>query len=181
MVALFRIPIILALAVALAPSCGREGAVAGKKACANCDTLYLGYRFGMDQEEFFDHCRQLNREGILFEGDELNTVTRELDFSVKARVYIKPVFDDADRIYQLDMLFQYNVLPMFRPDLTPVKLRRETLAYMEQSGGLKLKPKEHPVLKHVWEQVEGYRRVRLFHQGDRIKVEYYDLRHQVTG
>lgn len=181
MVAFFRIAIFFFLSAALLPSCGREGSGAERKVCTNCDTLYLGYRFGMDQEEFFDHCGQLNREGILYEGDELNTVTQEVDFTVKARIYIKPVFDDAGKIFQLDMLFQYNVLPMFRPDLTPVKLRKETLAFMEQATGKKLKPKEHPVLKHVWENVEGYRRVRLFHEGEWIKVEYYDLRHQVTG
>ncbi len=174
--------ILLALGAIWISSCGEGPAGASTDgSCIKCDTLYLGYRFGMSEEEFFGHCREMNRRGILFEGDELNTVTQEIDLTVDSRIYIRPLFDDEDKIYQLDLLFQYNVLPMFRKDLTPAKLRKEVLEYMEKELGEKLKPRDHPVYKRVWENVQGHRRLRLFHEGERIKVEYYDLRHEVTG
>lgn len=161
------------------PSC-RQGEA--PRTTESLDSLYLGYRFGMSLEDFFAHCRDMNRAGILYEGDTYNTVTQEIEeFEVSARIYIKPEFDESEGLYQLDLLFQYNVLPMFRPDLTPVKLREEVLDFMEAQLGGELKPKEHPILKRVWEQVEGHRRVRLYHEGEKINVEYYDLRHQVTG
>ena len=182
MVVATRIALVLLLSAPVwFVSCGGGTAGDADEACATCDSLYLGYRFGMTLEEFFDHCRTLNREGVLNEGDEMNTVTQEIYFSVAARIYIKPSFDEEGGIYQLDMLFQYNVLPMFRPELTPAKLREETLAFMQKELGKKLKPREHPLYKRVWERVDGHRRIRLYHEGERIKVEYYDLRHQVTG
>jgi hypothetical protein len=181
MVNMLRIvPVVLLLASCLLAGSCRGGGQA--ESSGSPDSLYLGFRFGMGLEDFFTHCRKWNQEGVLYEGDALNTVTQEIEsFSVHSRIYIKPHFDENDRLYRLDLLFQYNVLPMFRPDLTPVKLREEVLAFMEENLGGKLKPKEHPTLKRVWERVDGHRRVRLYHEGQRIKVEYYDLRHQVTG
>ena len=177
-----NIVILLFLANISIMSCRETGdSLVTEEGCTNCDTLYLGYRFGMTLDDFYDHCRKLNREGTLFEGDQTNTVTQEIDLTVAARIYIHPDFDEQEKIYRLKMHFQYNVLPMFRQDLTPLKLRGETLAFMEEATGKKFRRKDHPVYKQVWENVEGYRRIRLYHEGERVVVEYYDLRHQVTG
>ena len=32
------------------------------------DSLFLGLKFGIEFQEFFDHCRELNRQGIVKEG-----------------------------------------------------------------------------------------------------------------
>lgn len=34
------------------------------------DSLFLGLKFGITMEEFFDHCRELNRQGLVKEGSK---------------------------------------------------------------------------------------------------------------
>ena len=36
----------------------------------NNDSLFLGLEFGITMEEFFDHCRELNKQGLVKEGSK---------------------------------------------------------------------------------------------------------------
>ena len=59
------------------------------------DSLFLGLKFGMEKQEFFDHCRKINREGLVTHGTENMSV-----------MYL---FEDA-----ADQKIAFNFYPKFK-------------------------------------------------------------------
>ena len=63
------------------------------------DSLFLGLKFGMEKQEFFDHCRKINREGLVTHGTENMSV-----------MYL---FEDA-----ADQKIAFNFYPKFKNNKT---------------------------------------------------------------
>ena len=63
------------------------------------DSLFLGLKFGMEKQEFFDHCRKINREGLVTHGNENMSV-----------MYL---FEDMD-----DQKIAFNFYPEFKNNKT---------------------------------------------------------------
>jgi hypothetical protein len=144
--------------------------------CPGCDSLFLGFRFGMTEEAFFEHCRQMNAAGILYEGNTPNTVSYKLDgFTVAARTLMLPTFSDG-KISRFDMRFQYEVLPMFRPDLTIKKLMGEAASYLSEELAIEFTPRDDTQFGPVLAHREGYRQLFIYPKGEFVWATFLDLR-----
>ena len=72
------------------------------------DSLFLGLRLGMTQDEFFDHCTELNRQQLITQGNRGLTVKYWVsDLKHPATMYFYPGFYNG-RIYKLPGYYEYD-------------------------------------------------------------------------
>lgn len=71
------------------------------------DSLFLGYRFDMPRERFFEHSWELNRQGKVVNGGGAEIVAETTLKGLRARMSFYPVFLD-DRIYEMPVTYSYS-------------------------------------------------------------------------
>lgn len=71
--------------------------------------LFLGYELGMAKEAFYDHSWALNRQGLVMQGPQNQTVQYELDDDLPhpAKMYFYPEFYE-DKVFQMRVQFIYD-------------------------------------------------------------------------
>jgi hypothetical protein len=96
------------------------------------DTLFLGYRFGMSQEEFFTHSWDLNKEGLVLNGSgaEIVQYTDELKSRTKKSFY--PVFEN-DKITAMPVIYTYTGWAPWNSHLTSDSLQLDLVEYIGDS------------------------------------------------
>lgn len=73
------------------------------------NSLFLGYELGMPKEAFYDRSWDLNRQGLVMQGPQNQTVQFELDddLSHPAKMYFYPDFH-RDKVFQMRVRFIYD-------------------------------------------------------------------------
>lgn len=73
------------------------------------DSLFLGMKFGMTSKEFYAHCWELNKKGLLTDGNNNTAVLYKLDkeLSHPASMNFYPDFHE-NKIYRMKTDFSYN-------------------------------------------------------------------------
>lgn len=138
------------------------------------DSLFLGLKFGMTRKEFFDHCFQLNKDGVVKEGPMNNSVEYKMpdQFPYPGRMNFYPDFDDQDRIYKMRVYFNYDAwAPWNKAEWSDSLLPEVVRLFENWYGGefLKLEAENGTNTPPVFVQVDGNRRVAVF-RGDDVKV-----------
>jgi hypothetical protein len=138
------------------------------------DSLFLGLKFGMTQKEFFDHCFQLNKEGIVKEGPMNNTVEYKMpdEFPHPGRMNFYPDYDDDNRIYKMRVYFQYDAwAPWNKAEWSDSLLPEVVKLFEKWYGGefLKIEPEDRENVPPLFAKVDGNRRIAIF-RGDDMKV-----------
>jgi hypothetical protein len=138
------------------------------------DSLFLGLKFGMTQKEFFDHCFQLNREGIVKEGPMNNTVEYKMpdQFPYAGRMNFYPDYDEDNRIYKMRLYFQYDAwAPWNKAEWSDSLLPEVVKLFKKWYGGdfLKIESADRENVHPVYVKVDGNRRIAVF-RGDDMKV-----------
>lgn len=140
------------------------------------DTLLLDLRFGMTQREFFTHCWELNKEGIVKEGATNSTVHFQIEkFGKKYDVNFYPVFYEG-RIVGLPVEYSYTVFSPWNSDYSLDLLFEEIMNIYRSDYGddfLKIESKE----RIAYVRVDGNRRISIFNNINRNNVTalYFDL------
>lgn len=83
------------------------------------DTLFLGYELGMAREAFYNRSWELNRQGLVMQGPQNQTVQYELEDQLPhpARMYFYPDFYQ-DRVFQMRVRFVYDGWAPWNTDLS---------------------------------------------------------------
>ncbi len=73
------------------------------------DSLFLDINFGMSQKDFYAHCWELNKQGIITHGDKNMTVKYELPNQLKAEAQMNfyPDFYKG-KIHKMPVIFSYK-------------------------------------------------------------------------
>lgn len=138
------------------------------------DSLFLGYKFGMERLEFFDHSWQLNQEGIITGG---SYVEYQLDnISPSATMAFFPEFHNG-KIYKMPIEVQYDGWAPWNKDLFSDSLIVELVDNYEKIYGPGFIKTTHPENgKESWIKVDGNRRISIFKMDDmKAAVEFLDL------
>lgn len=138
------------------------------------DSLFLGLKLGMTQKEFFDHCFQLNKDGIVKEGPMNNTVEYKMpdQFPYPGRMNFYPDFDDQNRMYKMRVYFHYDAwAPWNKAEWSDSLLPEVVRLFEKWYGGdfLKVEAEDGANTPPVFVKVDGNRRVAVF-RGDDMKV-----------
>ncbi len=73
------------------------------------DSLFLGYALGMPRDTFYSHSWSLNRQGLVMQGPQNQTIQYALPYALPypAKMYFYPDFH-ADHVYRMRIRFAYD-------------------------------------------------------------------------
>lgn len=138
------------------------------------DSLFLGYKFGMEKEEFFDHSWKLNQQHIITGG---NQVEYDLDsLSHSAQMIFFPEFQD-NKIYRMPVEINYKGWAPWNKHLFSDSLVVDLKKMYEKIYGPGFIKTTHPENgKESWIKIDGNRRIAIYREDDmRAGVEFLDL------
>ncbi len=129
------------------------------------DTLFLGMYFGMGEKEFYTHCWNLNKKGLIKQGPKNTTVERALEeeLDYPATMYFYPKFYDG-KIYEMPVSFVYNGWAPWNKKLSVEKLQLDVLKWLEKNYGKGFIKVEHPKHGMAYVKIDGNRRITLFRE-----------------
>jgi hypothetical protein len=140
------------------------------------DSLFLGLKFGMTAKEFFAHCWQLNKQGLVMEGASNTTVlykTHELKQPASMNFY--PQFKN-DKINKMPVTFSYDAWAPWNKHLFADSLQLDVLALFKKWYGEGFIAVHYPEKGTVYVKVDGNRRISIFKEGDmHVKALFTDL------
>ena len=141
------------------------------------DTLILDLRFGMTKREFFGHCWELNKKGIINEGLNNTSVHFPMEqFGKKYDVDFYPDFHEG-KIVSLPVEYTYQAFAPWNSDYSLDVLLNEILILYKQEYGddfLKIESDDRGV---AYVKVDGNRRISIFGNLNKnsVTVLYLDL------
>lgn len=140
------------------------------------DSIFFGLYLGMSIPDFYKHCFELNRKGLVTNGPENNTVLYSFyNYQYPLDMNFYPAFEN-DRIWKMGIVFNYQGWAPWNKILYSDKLVVDVLDILEKwygGGFLNLKA---PNGKPVWVKVTGNRQILVTLQNERnVRVEITDL------
>lgn len=140
------------------------------------DSLFLGITFGMSSKEFYAHCWQLNKQGLIQQGTQNTTVMQEVStLKYPATMNFYPNFHE-DKIYEMPVTYAYKAWAPWNRHLFADSLQQHVLATYQQHYGEDFMRIEHPQKGIAYVRVDGNRRISIFQENDtEVKVLFTDL------
>ncbi len=140
------------------------------------DSLFLGISFGMSKKDFYAHCWELNKQGVIWQGTQNMTVMQELKtLKHAATMDFYPNFHN-DTIYEMPVTFAYKGWAPWNKHLSADSLQLDVVRLMEQWYGNEFIEVEHPKQGTAFVKVDGNRRILIWKENDSdVKALYTDL------
>ncbi len=140
------------------------------------DSLFLGIKFGMSSKEFFAHCWELNKQGLIQQGTQNTTVLYQVDdLEHEATMEFYPDFYE-DKIYEMPAVFAYKAWAPWNKHLSADSLQQDVLHLFEKQYGKGFISIKHPKRGVAYVKVDGNRRISIFKEDDvHVKVLFTDL------
>lgn len=149
----------------------REMAKSGRQ-----DSLFLGIEFGMGSKEFYAHCWELNKQGLIRQGSQNTTVMHELkDFKSKASMNFYPTFVENE-IREMPVTFAYESWAPWNKALSADSLLLEVMPLLEEWYGKGFLKMDHPVSGHIFVKQDKNRRITVKLDKERfVNVMFTDM------
>jgi hypothetical protein len=132
------------------------------------DSLFMGIYLGMTEKEFYSHCWNLNRQGLVRQGTGNTSVEydmrEELNFPATMNFY--PVFNQG-RIMEMPVRFIYNGWAPWNKELSAESLMLDVLNWCEDIYGHGFIKAEHPEKGTAYVKIDGNRRISIYTEQDR--------------
>lgn len=134
------------------------------------DSLLLGLHFGMTRKDFYTHCWELNKQGIVRQGTNNTTVLYELENELgsAATLDFYPDFHN-EKIYRMPLYFQYVAWAPWNKNLATDSLLVNVSELLGDWYGKPFRKLEHPEKGVAYVQVQGNRKI-LIHRADERTV-----------
>jgi hypothetical protein len=143
------------------------------------DTLLMDIRFGMKKRNFFAHCWELNKKGILAEGINNASVHFEfIRFDKEYEVDFYPIFYEG-KIFELPVKYKYTAFAPWNPKYSTDTLLLEILNIHKEKYGndfIEIRSKNQDI-GTAYVRVDGNRRISIYKNihTNSITVLYFDL------
>jgi hypothetical protein len=126
------------------------------------DSLFLGIHLGMPSQTFFLRCWDMNKQGLIREGNANMSVLYKVTEGVKLPIYINfyPTFFKG-KIYEMPLTINYVEWSPWRPETQPEPLQLDIVKLMEQwygTGFIKVYDKQRGL---TFIKVDGNRRIKV--------------------
>lgn len=144
------------------------------------DSLFFGIYLGMSSKEFYAHCWEMNKKGLLTDGESNTAVLYKLhnaELGHAASMNFYPAFYQ-DKIHQMTVTFSYDAWApwnkhLFADSLQPKVLELYQSWYKEGNPFIKMEDEKRGP---IYVKVDGNRRIIIGKFDDaRVKVDYTDL------
>lgn len=142
------------------------------------DSLFLGIKFGMTSKEFFARCWELNKKGLLTDGNNNTAVLYKLEKELPhpASMNFYPDFHN-NRIYRMKTDFSYNGWAPWNRHLFADSLQLDVVRlYKNWYGENNFIQMNDSLRGTLFVKVDGNRRIIIGKYDDmHVKVDYTDL------
>lgn len=141
------------------------------------DSLFLGIYLGMPQKEFYKHCWDLNKKGLVKQGTSNTTVEYITKDELKspATMNFYPEFTEG-KISSMPAIFVYNGWAPWNKNLSADKLQEDVLKWYKKIYGndfISIDSKERGT---AYLKIDGNRRISIFKRDDMaVWVIFTDL------
>ena len=131
------------------------------------DSLFMGIYLGMPEKDFYTHCWNLNREGLIKQGSSNTTVENELKdkLNYPATMNFYPEFFQ-NKIYEMPVRFLYKGWSPWNKKLSSDNLATDVVKWYEMVYGNGFLKVIHPKQGIAYVKVNGNRRITIFKEDD---------------
>ncbi len=142
------------------------------------DSLFFGLYLGMTSKDFYVHCWNLNKQGLIRQGAANTSVFYEInEFKYRAGMDFYPRFHE-DKIIAMPLIFSYQAWSPWQRHLYSDSLQAEVLSLMQQwfgEGFLEIpNPKKNG--ENAFVKIDGNRRISIYPVDDsKVEVDIVDL------
>jgi hypothetical protein len=146
------------------------------------DSLFFGIHFGMPQKNFFMHCWEMNKKGLLTDGNDgtgnmnvLYKLDKELKYPASMNFY--PDFNDST-IWRMRVLFHYDGWGPWNKHMAADSLLPDVVSmykkwYSDGNSFIQINDKTRGTL---YVKVDGNRKIVIGKYDDvLVKAEYTDM------
>ena len=148
------------------------------------DTLFLGIYLGMSSQDFYAHCWELNKQGIIRQGEGNRSVLYELSDELKSVVDVNfyPTFFN-DKIYEMPVTFRYKAWAPWNKQFSGDTLHLELHDLFQEWYGKGFMEVRNPDKGLAFVKIDGNRRISLYkgHNADGIVWALYTDMSVVTN
>ena len=143
------------------------------------DSLFMGYYFGMPQDEFYNHSWELNKQKLVRHGSGNQTIRKEVDaLKEPAAMNFYPGFDEGE-IHQMRVVYNYKGWAPWNKDLWADSLKKDVINYYEDNLGVNFRTIKDPSGKNRTINITGNREIEISASGNEVVVVMYrDLRYE---
>jgi hypothetical protein len=131
------------------------------------DSLFMGLYFGMPEKDFYLHCWQLNKKGLIRQGETNTTVyyvlKNQLQYPAAMDFYPKFM---GGKIFEIPVRFKYVGWAPWNKNLTSDKLQANIVKWYEKVYGKGFIEVKHPLHGSVFVKIDGNRRISIFKESD---------------
>jgi len=127
------------------------------------DTLFLGIYLGMSSQDFYTHCWELNKQGLIRQGEGNASVLYEMKDEFKAEVDMNfyPNFYN-DSIYEMPVKFRYKGWSPWAKQYSGDTLQLELLELYKDLYGDGFIEINHSERGKAFVKVDGNRRISIY-------------------
>lgn len=143
------------------------------------DSLFFGLYLGMQSKDFYTHCWELNKQGLIRQGASNTSVYYGIDdFKYPAGMDFYPKFYE-DKIIEMPIVFSYEAWAPWNRHLFADSLKAEVLGRMEEWYGPGFIEVESPspLYGNAFVKIDGNRRISIYNKDDsEVNVDIVDLK-----
>jgi hypothetical protein len=131
------------------------------------DSIFMGIYLGMPSRDFYTHCWDLNKKGLVRQGAGNRTVEYQMNNELNhaALMNFYPHFKN-DRIYDMPVKYKYIGWAPWNKELSSKKLLEEIKKYYEKKYGKGFLKIRHPRRGTAYIKIDGNRRITIFTKDD---------------
>lgn len=148
---------------------------------ATYNELFLGYELGMSREAFYNHSWDLNRQGLVMQGPQNQTVQYEMedDLPHAAKIFFYPDFHE-DSIFRMRVRFLYDGWAPWNREMSSDTLQMDVVNLFEQwygDGFIEYDRTQESFGENIhFVKVDGNRRIVVARQSDsEVMAVFTDL------
>jgi hypothetical protein len=134
------------------------------------DSLFMGLYFGMSQKDFYLHCWNLNRQGLIKQGPGNTTVEYQVRNELKypGTMNFYPGFVNG-KIAEMPVKFTYSGWAPWNTKLSSDSLQYDVLRWYKRIYGNEFFKIKHPEKGIAFIKLDGNRQISIFKE-DEIHV-----------
>jgi|WetSurMetagenome_2_1015567.scaffolds.fasta_scaffold01047_3 hypothetical protein len=141
------------------------------------DSIFMGIYLGMTEKEFYSQCWNLNRKGLVRQGESNSTVQYQIKKELKypATMDFYPRFVNG-RIAEMPVKFAYTGWAPWNRALSAEKLEDDILRWYRKEYGRGFMSVRDRLKGTAWVKLDGNRRISLFREDDlHVMAVFTDL------
>jgi hypothetical protein len=127
------------------------------------DSLFMGLYLGMPQKDFYTHCWDLNKKGLIKQGTgnaSVEYMTKD-ELKYPATMNFYPSFSD-DKISEMPVIFAYKGWAPWNKTLSSKNLQLDVLGWYKKIYGSGFMTVSHHELGDAYVKIDGNRRITIF-------------------